>query len=53
MPWSSIERPPRRPAEQVVLLLGNLETLAAELQAGSVAVIEPDRIRIRKLPLLP
>ena len=43
----------RRPAEQVALLLGNLETLAAELQAGSVAVIEPDRIRIRKLPLLP
>lgn len=43
----------RRPAEQVALLLGNLETLAAELEAGSVAVIEPDRIRIRKLPLLP
>jgi hypothetical protein len=30
-----------------------VETLAAEFQAGSVAVIEPDRIRIRKLPLLP
>jgi predicted nuclease of predicted toxin-antitoxin system len=43
----------RRPAEQVALLLGNLETLAAELQAGSVAVIEPDRIRVRRLPLLP
>jgi hypothetical protein len=35
------------------MLLGNLGTLAAELQTGSVAVIEPDRIRIRKLPLLP
>lgn len=43
----------RRPAEQVALLLDNLETLAAELQAGSVAVIEPDRIRVRRLPLLP
>jgi predicted nuclease of predicted toxin-antitoxin system len=43
----------RRPAEQVALLLGNLETLAAELQARSVAVIEPDRIRVRTLPLLP
>ena len=35
--------PQRRPVEQVALLLGNLETLTAELQAGSVAVIEPDR----------
>ena len=43
----------RRPDEQVALLLGNLETLTAELQAGSIAVIEPDRIRIRRLPLLP
>jgi predicted nuclease of predicted toxin-antitoxin system len=43
----------RRPAQQVALLLANLEMLAAELQAGSVAVIEPDRIRVRRLPLLP
>jgi predicted nuclease of predicted toxin-antitoxin system len=43
----------RRPDEQVALLLGNLEALIADLQAGSIAVIEPDRIRIRRLPLLP
>jgi hypothetical protein len=43
----------RQPAEQIAPLLTNLDTLAAELQAGSVAVIEPDRIRIRRLPLLP
>ena len=43
----------RRPDEQVALLLGNLPALADELADGSVAVIEPERIRIRSLPLLP
>jgi predicted nuclease of predicted toxin-antitoxin system len=54
-PWVVLFRrgTQRRPAEQVALLLGNLETLATELEAGSVAVIEPDRIRICRLPLLP
>lgn len=27
--------------------------LEAELAAGSIVVIEPDRIRVRSLPLLP
>jgi len=43
----------RRPAQQVAVLLGNLETLTTDLQAGSIAVIEPDRLRTRRVPLLP
>jgi predicted nuclease of predicted toxin-antitoxin system len=43
----------RRPDEQVALLLSNLPALAEALAEGSVAVIEPERIRIRSLPLLP
>jgi len=43
----------RRPDEQVALLLSNLPALTDALTHGSVVVIEPDRIRIRRLPLLP
>jgi predicted nuclease of predicted toxin-antitoxin system len=43
----------RRPDEQVALLLSNLPALADALADGSVAVIEPERIRVRSLPLLP
>jgi predicted nuclease of predicted toxin-antitoxin system len=43
----------RRPDEQTTLLLNNLSALADALRDGSVAVIEPERIRIRSLPLLP
>lgn len=43
----------RRPDEEVALLLSNLPALADALADGSVAVIEPERIRIRSLPLLP
>jgi len=43
----------RRPDQQVALLLSNLSALADALADGSVAVIEPQRIRIRSLPLLP
>lgn len=43
----------RRPEQQVDLLLNNLATLADPLAEGSVAVIEPERIRVRRLPLIP
>ena len=40
----------RRPGPQVALLLANLAGLEADLAAGSIIVIEPGRIRIRRLP---
>ncbi|MGH2872525.1 MAG: DUF5615 family PIN-like protein [Solirubrobacteraceae bacterium] len=42
-----------RPADQAALLRANLPQLEQALQAGSIVVITPDRIRIRPLPLLP
>jgi predicted nuclease of predicted toxin-antitoxin system len=43
----------RRPEQRVELLLTNLRTLADPLAEGSVAVIEPERIRVPRLPLIP
>lgn len=42
-----------RPAEQVALLEANLPQLADALESGSIVVIQPDRIRVRALPLIP
>jgi predicted nuclease of predicted toxin-antitoxin system len=40
---------PRHPAEQVALLLANLPTVAADLDAGAIVVFRRDRIRVRRL----
>jgi predicted nuclease of predicted toxin-antitoxin system len=42
-----------RPADQAGLLMSNLPQLTQALEEGSIVVIEPDRIRIRGLPLVP
>lgn len=42
-----------RPADQAVLLKANLPQLVGALEVGSIVVIQPDRIRIRALPLIP
>jgi hypothetical protein len=42
-----------RPADQAELRNTNLPQLAAALEAGSIVVITPDRIRIRALPHIP
>jgi predicted nuclease of predicted toxin-antitoxin system len=43
----------RRPADQVARLVANLPQLESSLDDGSIVVIEPARVRIRSLPLLP
>ena len=41
----------RRPSEQLQLLLNNLPFIQEALEAGSIIIIQQDRIRIRKLPI--
>lgn len=43
----------RRHGEQVTLLLDNVPAITEALAQGSAVVIEPERIRVRRLPLLP
>lgn len=42
-----------RPADQAALLKANLPQLADALETGSIVVIEPERIRLRTLPIAP
>ena len=42
-----------RPEQQSEALLANLATIEHDLTAGSIVVIEPGRIRVRGLPLVP
>ena len=42
-----------RPSDQAELLKANLPQLVSPLEDGSIVVIEPGRVRIRALPLLP
>jgi predicted nuclease of predicted toxin-antitoxin system len=42
-----------RPSDQIALLTRNLPRFEQDLNAGSIVVIEPERIRVRSLPLLP
>ncbi len=43
----------RRPEQQSEMLLANIATIARDLTDGSIVVVEPDRIRVRELPLIP
>jgi predicted nuclease of predicted toxin-antitoxin system len=43
---------PRRPTDQVALLLANLPMISAEIENGAVAIIEPTRIRLLSLPII-
>jgi predicted nuclease of predicted toxin-antitoxin system len=42
----------RKPIEQVILLIANLEEISSSLERGSIVIIEDKRIRIRSLPIM-
>ena len=43
----------RRAASIAALLLANLDTIGADLDAGAIVVIDEHRIRVRRLPISP
>lgn len=43
----------RQPAQQADTLLANLTGIERELTGGSIVVVEPGRLRVRELPLIP
>lgn len=43
----------RRPAEQVRLLLAHVPSIETDLLQGVVVIVSRDRIRIRRLPIMP
>ncbi len=43
----------RRPEQQSEMLLANLATIERDLAEGSIVVVEPGRLRVRGLPLIP
>jgi predicted nuclease of predicted toxin-antitoxin system len=43
----------RRQEEQIQMLLANLAAIEQDLVDGSMVVIEPERMRVRQLPLIP
>lgn len=44
-------RGPRKPTEQLQLLLSNLTAIEEPIKLGSIVVIELRRIRVRRLPV--
>ena len=43
---------PRNPIGQVKLLIANLAAIAPSIERGAVVVLEPQRIRVRSLPMI-
>jgi len=44
---------PRNPIGQVKLLIANLASITPSIERGAVVVLEPQRIRVRSLPMSP